>query len=88
VGRPPGTDPSCAGLGLVDAWCDDPVALVRKGRPCAPIHRHSSWWPDPQVASLAGKLVDRLAPEEPLDVATNGHRLEHVGSASAELPNE
>jgi hypothetical protein len=47
----------------VDKWIDDPVTLVPDGHHPRPvIHRHSAWWPDPQVCRHATKLVDLLDP--------------------------
>jgi hypothetical protein len=62
LGRNPDTEALLCGapLGQVDVWCRDPVALVGRGHPTAPIHAHSAWWPDPQVAALATRLVNLL----------------------------
>ena len=50
VGRSePGATTAVAGLEDVDKWIDDPVALVPDDHPRPVIHRHSGWWPDPQV---------------------------------------
>ncbi|QYN33660.1 hypothetical protein K1T35_35045 [Pseudonocardia sp. DSM 110487] len=64
VGRPPDTTQPCGPrdhLGRIDVWCRDPVALVPDTFSLPlPIHRHSGWWPDPQVGALADELVDVL----------------------------
>ena len=45
----------------LDVWCRDPVALVPDSYPTpGPIHRHSAWWPDPQVGPIAKHLVALL----------------------------
>jgi hypothetical protein len=45
----------------LDVVCHDPVALVPDSRPTpSPIHRHSAWWPDPQVGAIAEDLVTLL----------------------------
>jgi hypothetical protein len=54
--------PDLAGLAGVDRWIDDPVALVPDEQPPPVIHRHSAWWPDPQVCGHATRLVDMLDP--------------------------
>ena len=63
VGRAPGAECALPGLGEVDVWINDPVALVPDAHPAPPtIHRHSGWWPDPQVCPHATKLVDLIDP--------------------------
>lgn len=65
VGREPGGTTTVAGLEGVDAWIDDPVALLPDEHPPPVIHRHSAWWPDPQVCGHATALVDMLDPPPP-----------------------
>ena len=56
AGRPTGTPDE------LDVVCHDPVALVPDSRPTpSPIHRHSAWWPDPQVGAIAEHLVTLLS---------------------------
>jgi len=63
VGRAPRAECALPGLGEVDVWINDPVALVPDAHPAPPtIHRHSGWWPDPQVCPHATKLVDLIDP--------------------------
>jgi hypothetical protein len=56
------TTTAVAGLEDVDEWIKDPVALVPDERRSPVIHRHSGWWPDPQVCEHAERLVDLLDP--------------------------
>ena len=45
----------------LDVLCHDPVALVPDSWPTrSPIPRHSAWWPDPQVGTVAKCLVTQL----------------------------
>ena len=63
VGRcEPRATTAVAGLEDVDKWIDDPVALVPDDHPRPAIHRHSGWWPDPQVCEHAERLADLIDP--------------------------
>jgi hypothetical protein len=89
VGRhEPSATTAVAGLKDVDKWIDDPVALVPDGHHPRPvIHRHSAWWPDPQVCRHATDLVDLLDPPlGPPAAPGTGFRREPLGALNGRYP--